>query len=251
MTQMAFATYLLATIVIAAFSNVLLAQNLYIVEKDDLYGFVDKSGALVIPPKYGLAKAFREGLAPVYISGRWGYIDSEGNMKIEPQFWDADNFSNGIAAVHLKGGWGYVDRGGKLVIQPQFLQARRFSEGVAPVKSDKGWQFVDTHGIPIEGLSGFEDARSFFEGLATVRVGNRWRFITHKGNKQFDLEFVNVTNFGDQLAAVQEKENGKYGFIDHSGRYIINPTLDNAKPFTEGLAAVRLNKRLGVFEKER
>ena len=128
-TQTAFATYLLATIVIAALSNVLLAQNLYIIEKDDLYGFADKSGALLISPKYGLAKAFREGLAPVYVSGRWGYIDSEGNMKIEPQFWDADNFSNGIAAVHLKGGWGYVDRGGKLVIQPQFLQARRFSEG--------------------------------------------------------------------------------------------------------------------------
>ncbi len=87
-TQTAFATYLLATIVIAALSNVLLAQNLYIIEKDDLYGFADKSGALLISPKYGLAKAFREGLAPVYVSGRWGYIDSEGNMKIEPQFWE-------------------------------------------------------------------------------------------------------------------------------------------------------------------
>ncbi len=120
---------------------------------------------------------------------------------------------------------------------------------MAPVKSNKGWLFVDTGGIPIEGLSGFEDARNFCEGLATVRVGGRWRFITHKGNKQFDLELVKATNFGDQLAAVQEEENGKYGFIDHSGRYIINPTFDNAKPFTEGLAAVRLNKRWGFVKK--
>jgi hypothetical protein len=248
-TQTAFATYLLAPIAVAALSNVLLAQNLYIIEKDGVYGFADKSGTLVIPPKYGLAKAFREGLAPVYISGKWGYIDSEGNMKIQPHFWDADNFSDGMAAVRLKGGWGYVDREGNLVIQPRFLQARRFSEGAAPVKSDKGWLFVDTAGIHVEGLSGFEDARSFCEGLAAVRVGGRWRFISHKVNQQFGLELVNASNFGNQRAAVQEEENGKYGFIDHSGRYVINPTFEDAKPFTEGLAAVRRNKRWGYLKK--
>ncbi len=88
-------------------TNVLCGQNLYIIERDDHYGFADKSGKLVIAPKYGLVKPFTEGLGPVLVNGDWGFIDSEGNAKIESRFWGADNFSNGLAAVHLKGGWGY------------------------------------------------------------------------------------------------------------------------------------------------
>jgi hypothetical protein len=91
------------------------AQTLYIIERNDSYGFSDKSGKLVIPPRYGAAKPFSEGLAPVYQAGSWGFIDSEGKMKIEPDFWDADNFPDGLAIVH-KGGWGYIDRAGKVVI---------------------------------------------------------------------------------------------------------------------------------------
>jgi len=75
------ATILFLILVFAAPTNMLLAQNLYVIERDDFYGFSDKSGTPVIPPRYGLVKPFSEGLAPVYVSGTWGFIDSEGNMK--------------------------------------------------------------------------------------------------------------------------------------------------------------------------
>jgi hypothetical protein len=146
------------------------AQDLYIIERDNFYGFSDKSAKPVIAPRYCAVKPFREGLAPVYEAGSWGFIDSEGKMQIEPDFWDADNFSDGLAGVH-KGGWGYIDRSGKVVIPARYLQARRFSEGVAPVKGPSGWLFIDKTGRPIDDLSGFEDATSFGEGLAAVQVG--------------------------------------------------------------------------------
>src|ERR1700757_462178 len=100
------------------------AQNFYIIHRGDFYGFSDKSGKPVIPPRYGAVKPFSEGLAPVYEAGRWGFIDSEGKMKIEPGFWDADTFSDGLAAVH-KAGWGYIDPAGKVVVPSRFLQARQ------------------------------------------------------------------------------------------------------------------------------
>lgn len=225
------------------------AQNLYIIERDDFYGFSNKSGKPIIPPKYGAVKPFSEGLAPVYETGRWGFINSEGKMTIEPDFWDADNFSDGLAAIHQKGGWGYIDRTGKVVVQPRYLQARRFSEGVAPVKGETGWLFVDNAGRPAAGLSGFEDAKNFSGGLAAVKGGGKWRFITHKGKKKFDLEFTKVSSFNEDLAAVQEEENGKCGFIDRLGHYVIRPVFEDAMPFSEGLAAVRLNKRWGYINK--
>ena len=208
---------LLVLIVLAAPTGRLQAQSLYVIEKDGLYGFSEKSGKPVIPPKYGLVKPFSEGLAPVYISGAWGFVDLEGNMKIEPHFLGADNFSDGLAAVRQKGGWGYIDDTGKFVIPPRYFQARRFSEEVAPVRGETGWLFIDKTGAAVVGLSGYDDANSFKDGLAAVKLGAKWRFISHSGKKKFDLEFANVSNFDESLAAVQEDPNGKYGFIDSSG----------------------------------
>jgi hypothetical protein len=224
------------------------AQDLYIIERDNLYGFSEKSGELAIVARFGAVKSFSEGLAPVYQAGSWGFIDAEGKMKIEPDFWDADSFSNGLAAVH-KGGWGYIDRIGRVVVPPRYLQARRFSEGVAPVQGPSGWLFVDIAGRPVDCLSGFEDAKSFSGGLAAVQVGGKWRFTTHKGQYKFDLEFAKASSFSEGLAAVQATTSGKYGFIDTSGNYAIQPLFEDARPFAEGLAAVRVNKRWGYLSK--
>jgi len=166
-------------------------------------------------------------------------------MKIQPQFWDADGFSSGVAAVHVKGGWGYIDQTGTLVIQPRFQLARRFAEGVAPVRSESGWLFIDKNGTPVPNLTGFEDATSFSEGLATVKVEGAWRFITHKDDFVFGQEWANARPFRNSLATVQAESGGRYGFIDHSGKYAIKPGFEDAKAFSEGLAAVRLNRRWG------
>ena len=34
------------------------------------------------------------------------------------------------------------------------------------------------------------------------------------------------------------KSDGKYGFIDKTGKYVINPQFDDAEAFSEGLARV-------------
>jgi hypothetical protein len=66
-----------------------------------------------------------EGLAAVYIGkpfeGKWGYIDKSGKMVIEPQFENALFFSGGLAHVspltgeEIRGMWGYIDKSGQFV----------------------------------------------------------------------------------------------------------------------------------------
>ena len=43
------------------------------------WGYIDKSGTLVIPARYDDAWDFSEGLAHVNLNGRWFYIDKNGN----------------------------------------------------------------------------------------------------------------------------------------------------------------------------
>jgi hypothetical protein len=184
----------------------------------------------------------------VYKNGGWGFINTENKIQVEPRFLHADIFSNGLAAVQVKDEWGYIDQAGRLVIEPRFLEARRFCDGVAPVKSEKGWLFINKAGIPVEGLSGFEDASGFNDGLAAVKVAGKWRFITESGEKKFDQEFAQATTFSQELAAVQEESNARFGFIDRTGRFVIQPGFENAKPFSEALAAVCLDGRWGYID---
>ena len=37
-------------------------------------GFIDKTGRIVINPQFDLPAFFSEGLAAVFIGGKWGYI---------------------------------------------------------------------------------------------------------------------------------------------------------------------------------
>lgn len=74
------------------------------------------------------------GLARVKLTGKWGYIDRTGRIVINPQFEEAGDFSEGLARVKTGGKWGYIDRTGRFLVNPQFEEAGDFSQGLARVK---------------------------------------------------------------------------------------------------------------------
>ena len=89
------------------------------------YGFIDKSGKVVIEPQFDSASNFSEGFACVEKDGKWGFIDKSGKVVIEPQFDDADAFSEGLAvvAIEVEGGKGDV----KITIQGRRITTFSFT----------------------------------------------------------------------------------------------------------------------------
>jgi hypothetical protein len=87
------------------------------------YGFMDRSGDLVIAPQFDLTFHFSEGLAAVSIGNEWGYIDKTGKMVIAPRpFAHVEDFHNGLAFVNTKDGkYGYINRQGRYVWTPTLL----------------------------------------------------------------------------------------------------------------------------------
>ena len=49
---------------------------------------------------------------------KYGYIDKSGKVVIEPQFDYVRDFSEGLAVVEKDGKWGVIDKNGKVVIEP-------------------------------------------------------------------------------------------------------------------------------------
>lgn len=79
--------------------------------------------------------AFSDGLAPVELGGKWGYVNKSGNVVIPIQYDIAHMFSEGIASVERRGKWEYIDPSGKLAIPASFDAAMPFCGGLAAVET--------------------------------------------------------------------------------------------------------------------
>lgn len=108
--------------------------------------FIDHNGEVQFAVD-GHAEEFHDGLALLRIpSGTseealYGFIDKTGEVVIEPGFRAASHFSDGLAAVSTdEQSWGYIGQTGEYVIAPQFNEAHPFFQGRAMVH--EGGEFM-------------------------------------------------------------------------------------------------------------
>ncbi len=98
-----------------------LRNNLAAFEARKKWGFINKLERTVVPPKYELVHDYAHGLARVMLDGKWGYVDTTGNEAIPPQYDAAENFTGlgaaAVARVKLNGKTGMITRRNEPVIR--------------------------------------------------------------------------------------------------------------------------------------
>ena len=111
------------------------------------WGYIDKSGKLVIDYQFEDAWVFSDGLAPVRVAGKWGYVNVSGKVVIEAEYDYAWQFSEGLGRVLVGEKHGFVDKTGKLVIKPQYDIAWEFSKGLARVGLEEKEGYINSKGV--------------------------------------------------------------------------------------------------------
>ena len=95
---------------------------------EDLFGYIDARGKVVIRPSYLACSHFCEGKASVIDkTEKAGFIDARGGLVIPHQFQGLSSFRGGLCATD----GGYIDHSGRWIIPPTFLVAGSFSDGRA------------------------------------------------------------------------------------------------------------------------
>lgn len=110
-----------------AFSDGLVAFSIMTDKINKSFGFISRTGAIVIPNIYERAGAFRDGLAPVLKSfgdgsRKWGIIDKNGKTVIPFSYSNPpDGFSGGLCLVKTLPGsefdYAYIDKANQLVLK--------------------------------------------------------------------------------------------------------------------------------------
>ncbi|MCC9019548.1 WG repeat-containing protein [Flavobacterium lipolyticum] len=255
-------------------------RNKYPNKHDVKIGFIDRTGKVIVSPKYDEIFKFYDNLAIVYLGSKYGMINKAGK-EIVPLIYDEiirdkENKENlyyilndkkgvankegtlitpiqydeiyldekiGLYKVKQSGKYGFIDTNGKEVI---------------PVKYDLIYDFVgDVTGCSIDGIKwGLIDTKGNivvepkFEGLSEVIFGI---ILFSAGNKIGILD----KNMGKEITPAKYDKvylplrfqdkfiivtiNDKWGFIDEVGKEVVSLKYDSVHFFTNGKAKVKLN----------
>jgi WG containing repeat len=231
--------------------STLLPSKLFLFTRNGKYGYIDRTGKIVIPAKLDTPYENSNSVTPVGVGDSLplGTASQNENRDELIIFAEDDISANmtrefayrlGIPGVHPdksgsfnKHSYGYKNRRtGKVIIRPQFNRAAdQFSEGLAWVMDERdGLGYIDKQGkmvIPPQ----YNYSRS-----EAIGGGN----------------FTNLgSDFNDGLAKVcSAGQSEKCGYIDHTGKVVIPLKFDDAaEKFSNGLAWVRIERRFGYIDK--
>jgi len=85
--------------------------------------------------------------------------------------------------------------------------------------------------------------------LLPVEINGKWGFIDSSGKIAIEPTFDYVESFSEGLAPFKQIINGKdkFGYINPKGEIIIPAKFEDAREFSEGLAVVRINGKDGYI----
>jgi hypothetical protein len=218
---------------------------------DNKWGFIDKTGSIVIEPKYkmwvqeyGALPAFSEGLTPFVdpVNDRIGYLNLKGEVAIAPQFYSAGPFKNHVAFVGTQNERVLIDTSGAVIAQGFVAingKYSNFSNNRAWVQKQFQYGYINKTGhfvIPAV----YDETRDFSNNLAAVKKDGKWGFIDTSGVVKVPFQYTKEPKaFSDHRAFVQGTNN-KWGIIDTTGKLIVTPQYHQVWPFSGGVAVVSI-----------
>ena len=226
-------------------------KHFFWTRKDNTYGIYSSEGEKVQPCKFSSffiyeEKKKKEVLLSDFaqldqrkhpdlyavVSGKVGTLDSENFTTKLPCAYDylSDfatrmKITNGVrteqrlAVCRLNGKYGIVNSEGKQIQPMAFDELRK-----------------DVSDPSSKELPNMGSARDLH-----VRIGDKWGILTADGEQLAEVKFDSVGVFHEGLAVVKAAE--RYGYIDRSGAIVIPIQWMAAYDFSEGLAALRVDKK--------
>jgi hypothetical protein len=250
----------------------------YSYKENDLYGYLDLSGNIIIPAKYKNAKAFEEGLAKVYteIDGvnYIGFINEDDETVIDFKYRLAHKKDSIIAVyenIDNAYKWGLIDTEGNTLIKARydeikfhgdkFIVMSDYKYGlldkdyktVVPVKyneikilgekaiaiSDKSLDIYDSKGNP-EAHVEFDYFEMINYDLIKIRIGDNYGVVDMTGKMLVPTIYQDI-KYGYLYKNYWIKYSDKWGLIDSDGNIILEPEYDDFK-FSQNIYPVKIDQ---------
>lgn len=219
------------------------------------WGYANLNGNKTISSAYSTVGYFASDLAPVVGQDGLAYfIDTEGNKK--KVIVDVDNveeigtIASGLFPVYNGSSWGFYNMDNEFVFG-EYDEVSITGNGIAAVKSDEMWSLVDVEGTLItsnqyENVAMDEKDTVYRNGIIFVYEDYYYTMIDGTGKQVGNGQYQDVDIFYDETYAAVKIDN-KWGFVDNTGKVVIEPIYEEANSFSNGYAAVKFAGQWGFI----
>ena len=222
------------------------------VKENGLWGLATAAGKGRVPCEYDKVSTYSNGRALVLKDGVISAVDGSNNRValLHGNAEDFGNLANKRASLKIADSWVLTNE--VLAIGSlEFEEIGMYSNGYAPAKQSGKWGVMDVSGsewlIPAEydDIVRDELGRCLAQDAVFVRRGQQVFLLV--GGEQIAGPFDDARPFSDGWAAVKKGE--KWGFIDTDGSVKIDYQFDDALSFGQHLAAIRIGDDWGYVSR--
>lgn len=233
------------------------ADGIAVVKKDGKYSTILQNG-----DKYGIDEV---GVGYVYgvsgsrvlaeYNGKYSYYDYDFNC-IAPghQYEEITANACGVAAVRKGDKWSIITDSGKTVTDFVWDDVAVsslgtvFTDNMAMVKTGGSWYLINTEGEKIC-ETGFKDAKApESSGYIAVGDSEKWGFIDSSGRLVIDYQYEDAVSFSEGLGAVKIVDNWNY--ISEKNKRVIEQEFTDVKPFHNKIAQAEIMGNAVLIELE-
>lgn len=178
-------------------------------------------------------------LYPISENDVWGYNDEDGNLLIDLQFDKVNLFTNGLASVKLDGKYGFINKIGEFEIKPKYDTVYQMRQSYTNViKNGKSFQ-INRKGKKLRGkniksgvIGHYGEALKATNPLEVFDKSNagyilkpayleaQKRYEPQANHELKDFTFQEVIPFSHTTIIVKKEE--KYGFFTHFNHVGLN-----------------------------
>ncbi len=159
------------------------------------------------------------------------YFDLDGN-ELFGDYKFAGRFRNGVAAVQEKNGdWKFINGTGKAVTDKTFSDVvlNEFDEcaprGFVFAKDGDKYYLYDYKEIKQIGDFSCDGAKAFVSDIAAFKSGDLWGFVDTTGKIVIEAKYEDAKSFSNQLGAIYG--GGSWKFINSEGEVVIDETFED------------------------
>lgn len=227
-----------------------LSEGLIYGKRDSLYAYYDKNSSLRLPEKYTEAFAFVDGKAKVQIGENQAYIDEYGTFTVPPGYPEISFFTDTLLIFEEEELFGLMRKNCQVVIPAVFDKIGQVSIDRALVVREEMIGYIDGSGkISIqpqyEIFPNYLERGQFHSNLAIVKQKGKFGIIDKQGKVVLPITYNGLGNVSSLISFSKGK---LWGFMDLTGKVIIQPEFDYAESFKDGTAIVEKLTLQGVID---
>jgi len=194
--------------------------------------------------KYDDVSKFQEGKSVVNRDYLFGFIDKEGKIAIEPTYESARAFSNGIAMVQKNEKYGFINHNNKEILPLKYDKIWYPVDDMVRFKKDGKYGYINLISKR-EVYNGFASATDFQQGRAVINDGNNFLLLDKKGKKTpLPYSYVDIGGEGKWIYAADTR----FGFLNNDGSVLCLPQYDLLMRYRDGRAGFAINDVWGYLD---